>query len=97
MICPRCHELERALQVVQCDYCEAVASTFYRISVKFAAYKRVELERAKNELEEHRLLCARGVKNCAFSPTDFLRGNEFLCRRASLTCELVENAHTGAV
>ena len=56
MICTRCDELERALQVGQCNYCEAVASTFCRINIKVVAYKRVELERAKNELEEHRLI-----------------------------------------
>jgi hypothetical protein len=58
MNCPRCHELEQALKVRQRDYSDAFASSFHRINRKFAAYKSVELERAKNDLEEHWVICA---------------------------------------
>jgi len=34
----------------------------YRVSTKLAAYKNVDMERAKNELEEHQLVCASAVK-----------------------------------
>jgi hypothetical protein len=57
MKCERCQELEQAVQAMQGDYGEALASAFYRVNRKFAAYKSVELERARNELDEHRLVC----------------------------------------
>lgn len=58
MSCLRCQDLERALEIRQREYIEALASPYYRFSRKFAAYRSVELERAKNELEEHRSVCA---------------------------------------
>jgi hypothetical protein len=57
MSCLSCQNLERALEVRQSEYIEAIASPYYRFSRKFAAYRSVELERAKNELEEHRSVC----------------------------------------
>lgn len=64
MRCPRCHELERALQVKRGDYNEALASAYHRVNRKFAAYESVELERARNELEEHRHVCASTARHC---------------------------------
>jgi hypothetical protein len=81
MECPLCHELERALQVRQGDYDEALASAHHRVNVKFAAYKRVELECARNELEEHRLVCASTVMQPEPIPidalSDFVRHDAF--------------------
>jgi len=65
MSCLRCQELERALDVRRSEYSEALASPYFRVSRKFAAYLSVELERAKNELEEHRLACVSAVKQPA--------------------------------
>jgi hypothetical protein len=65
MSCLRCEDLERALEVRRSKYCEALASPYLRVSRKFAAYLSVELERAKNELEEHRLACVFAVKQPA--------------------------------
>lgn len=61
MSCLRCQDLERAVEVKQREYSESLASAYYRISRKFAAYASVELERARNELEEHRLVCVSVV------------------------------------
>lgn len=65
MSCLRCLDLERALDVWRSEYSEALASPYFRVSRKFAAYLSVELERAKNELEEHRLACVSAVKQPA--------------------------------
>lgn len=58
MHCPLCQNLERALGVRQREYFEALASSYFRVSRKLAAYRGVELERARLELEEHRSVCA---------------------------------------
>ena len=65
MRCPRCQNLERALEIRQSEYNEALDSAYYRVSRKFAAYVSVELERARNELEEHRWVCVSAVKQPA--------------------------------
>lgn len=65
MSCLRCQDLERALETRQSQYSEVLASTYFWVSREFAAYLSVELERAKNELEEHRLVCVSVVKEPA--------------------------------
>jgi hypothetical protein len=67
MRCLRCQNLEQALEVRQSEYNEALDSAYYRVSTKFAAYVSVELERARNELEEHRSVCVSAVKQSAVS------------------------------
>jgi len=68
MGCPRCRDLERALDVRRSEYAEALASPYFQVSRKFAAYFRVELERAKNELEEHRWVCVTAANPPAAFP-----------------------------
>ena len=67
MSCLRCQDLERALEVRQSEYSAALTSPYFRVSRKFAAYFNVELERAKNELEEHRLVCVSAKQPAALS------------------------------
>jgi hypothetical protein len=57
MDCLICRELERAFDMVRREYSEARSSAYYPISGEFAAVKNVDMERARYELEEHRLLC----------------------------------------
>lgn len=57
MECPVCRDLERAYDVVCTEYSDARSSACYPIIRKFAAVKNVDMERARYELEEHRLLC----------------------------------------
>ncbi len=57
MECLICRDLERAFNVVRREYSEARSSAFYPVSGEFAAVKNVDMERARYELEEHRLVC----------------------------------------
>jgi len=58
MGCPVCSNLDRAFAAGLRDYLEARSSACYEVSVRPAARKLVEMERARYELEEHRLGCA---------------------------------------
>jgi hypothetical protein len=67
MGCPICGDLERAYEIGLTEYIEARSSTYYSVSTKPAAYKRVDMERARYELEEHRLECGFAVRVHALS------------------------------
>jgi hypothetical protein len=56
--CLICENLEAACESRLSEYAEARSAAYYRVSTELAAYKNVEMERAKSELEEHRLVCA---------------------------------------
>jgi hypothetical protein len=57
MVCQSCLNLEQAFEARQREYIEASTLATYSVSKKFAAYMNVEMERALNELEEHRSVC----------------------------------------
>jgi hypothetical protein len=62
MSCIRCENLECELEGKQSEYNGALESPYYRVSTKFVAYLRVELERTRNELGEHRSVCASAFR-----------------------------------
>jgi hypothetical protein len=66
MDCPICRDLERAYEAVLSEYIGARSSAGFRVCRKLAAQKNVEMERARYELQEHRVLCVSGVK--VFAP-----------------------------
>jgi len=43
-------------------YIQALSAAYYRVSTELAAYKNVDMERAKSDLEEHRLVCVSVTK-----------------------------------
>jgi hypothetical protein len=49
--------MERAVELKHAEYAEARLASYFRFCTKLAAGRMVEFERAKNELEEHRLVC----------------------------------------
>jgi len=55
--CFVCVDLARALQVTLASYVEARSAAFYRVCTDIAAKREVDMERAKTDLEEHRLVC----------------------------------------
>jgi hypothetical protein len=84
MHCLLCENLELAFEARRSEYVEATSLANYRISKRFAAYKNVEMERARTELEEHQSVCAFAVTASAHKPPaavlrgthrDMLRGD----------------------
>jgi hypothetical protein len=55
--CSICKNLATACESRLSEYTKARSAAYYRVSTELAAYKNVEMERAKTELEEHRLVC----------------------------------------
>lgn len=62
MECPICMDLARAFEAGLSEYSEARSSACYQVSKKFAARKKVDLERAKYALEEHQCVCVSTVR-----------------------------------
>jgi hypothetical protein len=61
MGCSICRNLERIYEDGLGEYIEARSSASYRVSTKLAAQKKVDMERARYELEEHRSECLSAV------------------------------------
>jgi|SRR5271165_3232662 len=57
MDCPVCKNLERTFESKCGSYIAARSAAYYRVSTELAAYTNVEMERAKSNFEEHRLVC----------------------------------------
>jgi len=68
MDCLICKDLTSAFEAGLSEYIEARSSACYLVSKRFAAKKNVDMERARYELEEHRLLCVSAVRVLAFLP-----------------------------
>jgi hypothetical protein len=62
MGCSICESLERTYEDRLSEYREARSSAGYQVSTKLAAHKNVEMERARYELEEHRMVCGSARK-----------------------------------
>ena len=57
MDCLICKDLERVFEFRHNEYIEARSAAYFRVSTALAAYKNVDKERAKSDLEEHQLVC----------------------------------------
>ena len=57
MDCSECTNLEEAFEARLNKYIEARSAAYYRVTTELAAKKNVDMERAKNALEEHQLVC----------------------------------------
>lgn len=53
--------LEVAVECRLSGYSEARSAAFYQVSTELAARKKVDMERARYDLEEHKLIC----RSCA--------------------------------
>jgi hypothetical protein len=60
MGCLECKNLEEAFESRLSQYIDARSAAYYRVSTELAAKKNVDMERARNDLEEHQLVCASG-------------------------------------
>ena len=72
MSCSICSNLENLFEARRIEYLSALCAPYYLVSKRFAAYKNVELERARNELEEHRSVCSFAFSVAAPFPEPFL-------------------------
>jgi hypothetical protein len=68
MDCLVCKNLKRALELRRSEYLEARSAAYYRVSTELAAYKNVDMERAKSDLEEHQFVCASAMASRLDSP-----------------------------
>lgn len=57
MKCLHCKDLTRMFEFRLAGYVKACNAPFYAVSTELAASKLVDMERAKNDLEEHRWAC----------------------------------------
>jgi hypothetical protein len=57
MNCLECKNLEEAFEGRLRKYNEARSAPYYRVSTELAAKKNVDMERARNDLEEHQFVC----------------------------------------
>jgi len=55
-------DLEQAFESRLSEYIEARSAAYYRVSTELAASKNVDMERARNDLEEHQLVCVSGLR-----------------------------------
>jgi hypothetical protein len=68
MVCFICRDLEQAFKARLSEYIAARSSAYFRVSRKLAALKNVDMERAKNDLEEHQLVCVSAVNKSTLLP-----------------------------
>jgi hypothetical protein len=61
MDCLKCKNLEESFESRLGKYFEARSAAYHRVSTELAAKKYVDMENAKYDLEEHRLVCASAV------------------------------------
>jgi hypothetical protein len=66
--CSVCWALKRTYEAAAGGYMEARSSACFRMSKGVAAWKIVEMERARCEFEEHRLVCVSAVKAVELLP-----------------------------
>jgi Zn-dependent peptidase ImmA (M78 family) len=74
--CRACKDLEKSLESRLSEYVAARSAAYYRVSTELAAYKNVEMQRAKSELEEHRLVCTSDLKVKAVRSTPLKNAGE---------------------
>ena len=68
MNCPICRDLERDFAAGLTEYVAARSSASYNVSKSFAAKRNVDMERARYDLEEHRLVCVSAARLFALLP-----------------------------
>ena len=74
MDCLMCKDLERAFEYRRSQYIEARSAAYYRVSTELAAYKNVDMERAKSDLQEHLLVCVSAASGPGASRLDSTLG-----------------------
>jgi hypothetical protein len=68
MRCLLCRNLEQAVEARRSEFIQASSHTYLGENNKFAAYLNVEMERALNELQDHRSVCRAAMNELAGLP-----------------------------
>lgn len=63
--CLVCKDLDRALKLTLANYLAARSAAFYRVCTDIAAKREVDMERARTDLQEHRLVCPSALSAAA--------------------------------
>jgi hypothetical protein len=71
MDCLKCTNFEQALELRLKKYRDARSAPFYRVSTELAAKTKVDLERARYEMEEHQSTCLSGCRHVRVRYPDF--------------------------
>lgn len=61
MNCSECKDLYRAFERSRTVYIDALCSVFHKVSTEIAARRHLDMERTKNDLQEHQLACAWAI------------------------------------
>jgi hypothetical protein len=56
--CPECESLNQIFESRLTGYLAARSTVLYQVSTEFAAKQQVDMERAKNDMEEHLSICS---------------------------------------
>jgi hypothetical protein len=56
--CPECESLNQVFESKLTGYIAARSAVLYQISTEFAAKQQVDMERAKNDMEDHQSICS---------------------------------------
>jgi hypothetical protein len=62
MNCLECINLEQSFESRLSKYREARSAAFYQVSTELAAKKKVDMERSRNDLEDHQVICLRAPR-----------------------------------
>ena len=62
MNCLECKNLEEAFESRVGQYIEACSAAFYSVSTELAAKKNVDMEHARENLENHRFVCVSAAE-----------------------------------
>jgi hypothetical protein len=62
MNCLECKNLEEAFESRVGQYIAACSTAFYSVSTELAAKKNVDMERARENLENHRFVCVSAAE-----------------------------------
>ncbi|MBZ5650530.1 MAG: hypothetical protein LAO18_08615 [Acidobacteriia bacterium] len=60
--CRECENLNRVFESKLTEYLAARSAVLYRINTQFAARRQVDMERAKNDMEEHMSTCSFAIQ-----------------------------------
>jgi hypothetical protein len=74
MACLTCTHLEQLFESKLSKYEEARSAAFHQVSTALAAKKRVDMERTRNDLEEHQLVCPMTTSESSNPPAAISRG-----------------------